>query len=142
MKEVAVGGFKTFRTVNLRSKTKNVAEGRKCTKTHAELESLLDEDSCQTEEALALTLGVTQPSISHRLKSLRMIQKQGNWVPYELTPTNVERLASTISLVKWCLAGINERVLCIVWSLVMKNEFTTITQIRKNLGDHLAMLQH
>ena len=44
----------------------------------AELESLLDEDSRQTQEALALTLGVTQPAISHRLKSLGMIQKQGN----------------------------------------------------------------
>ncbi|KAG5322113.1 MOS1T transposase, partial [Pseudoatta argentina] len=29
--------------------------------------------------------------ISHRLKSLGMIQKQGNWVPYELKPRNVER---------------------------------------------------
>ena len=57
----------------------------------AELEALLDEDSCQTQEALALTLGVTQPAISHRLKSLGMIQKQGNWVPYELKPRNVER---------------------------------------------------
>ena len=56
----------------------------------AELEPLLDEDSCRTQEALALlTLGVTQPAISHRLKSLGMIQKQGNWVPYELTPRNV-----------------------------------------------------
>ena len=45
---------------------------------NAELESLLDEDSCQTQDALALTLGVTQPTISHRLKSLGMIQKQGN----------------------------------------------------------------
>ena len=34
---------------------------------------------------------VTQPAISHRLKSLGMIQKQGNLVPYELTPRNVER---------------------------------------------------
>ena len=30
----------------------------------AELEALLDEDSCQTQEGLALTLGVTQPAIS------------------------------------------------------------------------------
>ena len=57
----------------------------------AELKSLLDEDSCQTQESLALTLGVTQPAISHRLKSLGKIQKQGNWVQYELTPRNVER---------------------------------------------------
>ena len=41
--------------------------------------------------SLTLTLGVTQPAISHRFKSLGMIQKRGNWVPYELTPRNVER---------------------------------------------------
>jgi len=44
----------------------------------AELEALLDEDSCQMQKELALTLGVTQQTISYRLKSLRMIQKQGN----------------------------------------------------------------
>jgi len=53
------------------------------------LEALLDEDSCQTQKEL--TLGVTQQTISYRLKSLGMIQKQGNWVPYELKPRNVER---------------------------------------------------
>jgi len=51
----------------------------------------LDEDSCQTQKELALTLGVTQQTISYRLKSLGMIQKQGNWVPHELKPRNVER---------------------------------------------------
>jgi len=54
-----------------------------------ELEALLDEDSCQTQKELVLTLGMTQQTISYRLKSLGMIQKQGNWVPYELR--NVER---------------------------------------------------
>jgi len=44
---------------------------------NAELEALLDEDSCQTQKELAL-LGVTQQTISYRLKSLGMIQKQGN----------------------------------------------------------------
>jgi len=33
---------------------------------------------------------VIQQTISYRLKSLGMIQKQGNWVPYELKPRNVE----------------------------------------------------
>ena len=33
----------------------------------AELEALLDQDSCQMQEELARTLGVTQQSISHRL---------------------------------------------------------------------------
>jgi len=50
----------------------------------AELETLLDEDSYQTQKELALTLGVTQQTISYRLKSLGMIQKQRNWVLYEL----------------------------------------------------------
>jgi len=54
----------------------------------AELEALLDEDSCQKE--LAFILGMTQQTISYRLKSLGMIQK-GNWVPYKLKPRNVER---------------------------------------------------
>ena len=39
----------------------------------AELEALLDEDSCQTQKELALTLGVTQQTISYRLKSLGSI---------------------------------------------------------------------
>lgn len=56
-----------------------------------ELEVLLKEDSSQTQKELALTLQVTQQAISHRLKSLGMIQKQGNWVPYELKPRDVER---------------------------------------------------
>ena len=38
-----------------------------------------------------LHLGVTQQTISYRLKSLGMIQKQGNWVSHELKPRNVER---------------------------------------------------
>ena len=32
-REIVVSGFKNLRTVNLTSKTENVAEGRKCTKT-------------------------------------------------------------------------------------------------------------
>jgi len=56
----------------------------------AELEALLHEDSCQTQEELA-SLGVTQQAISKRLKAMGMIQKLGNWVPYDLKSRNVER---------------------------------------------------
>ena len=57
----------------------------------AELEALLDEDSCQTQQELAQSLGVDQATISRRLKALGMIQKFGHWVPYELKPRDVER---------------------------------------------------
>ena len=56
-----------------------------------ELEALLDEDFCQTQEELAESLGVTQAAISKRLKAAKYIQKQGNWVPHELKPRDVER---------------------------------------------------
>ena len=49
MIEVVVSGFKSFRMVNLTSKTNNVAEGPKVYED-AELEALLDQDTCQTEE--------------------------------------------------------------------------------------------
>ena len=72
-----------------------VVSGRLKVYEEAELEALLDQDSYQTQVELARTLGATQKAILHRLKSLGMIQKQGNWVPNELTPRNVERRFST-----------------------------------------------
>ena len=56
-----------------------------------EWEALLAEDSCQTQEELAESLGMIQQAISKRLKAMGMIQKQGNCVPYELKPRDVER---------------------------------------------------
>ena len=56
-----------------------------------ELEALLDEDCCQTQEELAESLWVTQAAISKRLKAAGYIQKQGKWVPHELKPRDVER---------------------------------------------------
>ena len=43
------------------------------------------------EEEFTESLGVTQQAISKRLKAMGMVQKQGNWVPYELKPRDVER---------------------------------------------------
>ena len=56
-----------------------------------ELETLLDEDCCQTQKELAESLRVTQAVISERLKADGYIQKQGNWFPRELKSTDVER---------------------------------------------------
>jgi len=104
----------------------------------AELEALLNEDSCQTQNELALTLGVIQQTISYRLKSLGMIQKQGNWVPYELKPRNVERRFFTREML---LARHKRKDFFASYSHWMKNG-STITQRRENHGDYLAMLQH
>lgn len=68
-----------------------VREGRPVKFEDAELEALLDQDSCQTQEELAETLGVTQETISNRLKALGMVQKERHWVPHELKPRDVER---------------------------------------------------
>ena len=74
-----MSGFKSLRTVNLTFFEDKEHSGRPKVYEDVELEALLDEDSCQTQKELALTLGVTQQTISYRLKSLGMIQKQGNF---------------------------------------------------------------
>ena len=56
-----------------------------------ELEALLEEDCCQTQEEHAESLEVTQIAISKCLKAAGYIEKQGNWVPHELKPRDVER---------------------------------------------------
>ena len=53
--------------------------------------ALLDEHCCQTQEELAESLEITQAAILKRLKEAGYIQKQGNWVPHELKPRDVER---------------------------------------------------
>ncbi|GFY06696.1 mariner Mos1 transposase [Trichonephila clavipes] len=65
--------------------------GRQKVFEDTELEALLDQDSCQTQQELAGSLGVTQQAISKCLKVMGRIQKQGNWVPYEMKPRDVER---------------------------------------------------
>ena len=55
-----------------------------------ELEALLEQDQSQTQEELAESLGITQQTVSVRLRVMGMIQKQGNWVPYELKPRDLK----------------------------------------------------
>jgi len=67
-------------------KTSLALDSQKNSKTK-NLEALLEEDQSQTQEELAESLGITQQTISVRLRAMGMIQKQGNWVPYaELKP--------------------------------------------------------
>lgn len=69
----------------------------------ADLEAILDQDQCQTQEQLAESLGVNQSSVCRRLKVMGMIQKQGNWLPYDLQPRDIERrLFACEELLKRC----------------------------------------
>jgi len=91
VKKRVVSGFNASRTVILTSKT---GGGREKVFEDTELEALLEQDSCQNQEELARSLGVTpnwEQAISKCLEAMGMIQKQGNWVPYELKPRDVER---------------------------------------------------
>jgi len=55
-----------------------------------ELQSLLNEDDTQTQQQLAEQLGVAQQTVSDRLKAMGKIQKEGKWVPHELTERQQE----------------------------------------------------
>ena len=55
-----------------------------------QLKTLLDEDPCQTQDEVAESLGVDRSTISRRLHAPEMVQKQGNWVPYNLRPRDVD----------------------------------------------------
>lgn len=63
-----------------------------------ELEALLEEDSSQTQEELAISLNVTQAAISKRLKALGFVQKFAHWVPHDLKPRDIERRLLTCEL--------------------------------------------
>ena len=64
----------------------------------AELQALLDEDDGQTQEMMAEQLGVTQKTISKRLKDMGMILKVGRWVPHELTERQQENRKTTCEM--------------------------------------------
>ncbi|KAG5316951.1 MOS1T transposase, partial [Pseudoatta argentina] len=65
-----------------------------------EVEALLevDQDPSQTQEELAKSLNVDRSTISKHLKAIGMIQKQGNYVLYELKPRDVKRRKITCEL--------------------------------------------
>jgi len=52
------------------------------------LQALLDINSAQTEKELAEQLGVTQKAISVRSHTMGKVQKEGRWVPHELSKNN------------------------------------------------------
>ena len=93
-----------------------------------ELEALLDEDGCQTQEELAESLGVTQVAITKRLKAAGYIQKQGNWVPHELKPRDFEKRFCMFVMLLEC----HKKKSFLNDILVMKNPSITTTPSAKN----------
>jgi len=53
-----------------------------------ELQALLNINSAQTEKELAEQLGVMQQAISICLPTMGKVQKEGRWVPHELSEDN------------------------------------------------------
>jgi len=100
------------------------------------LEALLEQDLSQNQEELARLLGVTQQAISKRLKAMGMIQKQGNWVQYELKPRDVEwRLFACEQLLeKQRRKGFLHRI------VTGDEKWVTIIPSAENHGEFPAML--
>lgn len=52
--------------------------------TYEDLKALMDQDPNQTPKDFLESLGVSQQAVSVKLKTMKKIKKQGNWVPYKL----------------------------------------------------------
>ena len=81
--------FNASRTMILTSKTGIAVKERRFSKMQ-NWRHYLSKTRVKIKE-LARSLGITEQAISKRLKAMGMIQKQGNWVLYELKPRDVER---------------------------------------------------
>lgn len=63
-----------------------------------ELQAIIKEDPCQTLEEIAQTLNVERSTVGKRLHVLGMIQKQGKWLPHELTERQQENRKSVCEM--------------------------------------------
>ena len=71
------------------------------------------------------------------MRAMGMIQKQGNWVPYELKPREVERRFFTCEQL---IQRQQRKVFCIGLWLEMRNGYSTTTPRRKNTT--LSLINH
>ena len=113
--------FQRFRSGDFDVKDQH-GDGKEKFFEDSELEALLAEDLYQTQEESAELLGVTQQTISKRLKAMEMIQKQGNLVPYEF-------------LVNSCFEDRIGRGFYIALWPATKNGSTTIIPSAENHGE-------
>ncbi|UYV83954.1 hypothetical protein LAZ67_X000689 [Cordylochernes scorpioides] len=59
---------------------------------------IFDKHECHIHDDDNVLIETERRAISNRLKVMGMVQKQGNWVPYELKPGNIERRICTCEL--------------------------------------------
>ena len=90
----------------------------------------------QTQEELAERLGVTQKAVSKHLKAMGMIQKRGNWVPYEFRPRVIERRFFDCEQL---LQRQNRKGFHITMCTAVKNGSTMIMPSTENHGECLDM---
>jgi len=75
-------------------------------------------------------LGITQQAVSVRLRVMGMIQKQRNWVPYEVKPRDIER---RFFICEQLIKDNREKVFCIeLWLEMRSGGYSTTTPRRKN----------
>jgi len=86
--------FKRFRSDDFNTEDKE-RSGRPKTIEDADLQTLLDEDDTQTQDQLAKVLNMTRQGVSKRLHAMGKIQKEGKWVPHELTERQMENRRTT-----------------------------------------------
>nr|KAF6387346.1 hypothetical protein mMyoMyo1_007855 [Myotis myotis] len=55
-----------------------------------QLQALLDEDACQTQELLSERVNVAQQTIPDHLQAMGNILKEGKWVPHQLNKRQME----------------------------------------------------
>ncbi|KAL6260857.1 hypothetical protein P5V15_008386 [Pogonomyrmex californicus] len=104
-----------------------------------ELQALLDINSAQTEKELAEQLGVTQQIISIRLHTMEKVQKEGKWVPHELSEDNKNRRRDTALTL---LSGSGKKIFCKKSLQAMKSGFFMITLNVENHGLTLVNLRY
>ena len=133
VKERVVSGFNASRTVLLTSKTGIAVEERRFSKMQNWRHYLSKTRVKIKKNWHDHWEWLKQP---FQNKAMGMIQKQGNWVPYELSR---EMLNGVSLLVNSCLKGKDGRDFCIaLW--LGKNGFITIISSAENHGEFPAIL--
>jgi len=99
---------------------------------------MLDINFVQIEKELAEQLGVTQQAIFVCLQMMEKVQKEGKWIPHELSEDNKNRLRDTALTLP---SKFRKKMFCTKLLHTMKTVFFIITLDVVNHGLILVNLQ-